>query len=325
MGRKEGSFAEFQPLCDELTKLVGITKSPNSCQNGVIRVNCVDCLDRTNLTQVSIGLVALELQLRQLDFPLNVNTDVCGSIFQKLFEEHGDIIGYQYGGSQLVHTLKSYRGEDPLASKSKDILATISRYYSNTVSDNEKQIALDVFLLKTHPADRNLCTIQYRRDIYSYLERRPALLTQVFSAPKVGWETGVNLQVSLGEYYDPNSLQQLSELFITNLGVHFRSQGIPTPVVSSITKITKKTDLPLSPEPFEILSNETVQESSNNVPTKMSTEDSSGPLCILPCLSNFNDWDEIPFNELSEYTSDLVYVENELKTYEYSLQQALCW
>lgn len=325
--RKEGSFAEFQPLCDELTKIVGITESPTSCQNGVIRVNCVDCLDRTNLTQVSIGLVALELQLRQLEVPLDVNTDFCGSIFQKLFEEHGDIIGYQYGGSQLVHTLKSYRGEDPLASKSKDILATISRYYSNTVSDNEKQIALDVFLLKTHPADRNLSTIQYRRDIYNYLERRPHILTQVFSAPKVGLERGADLQVSFGEYYDPNSLRQLSELFIANLGIHYRSLGIPAPVLSSITKNTKKIDLALSPEPFEILSNETVQESSNDLPTK--TEDSFGPLCILPCLSNFENWDQIPFLQLAEYSPDQLCIENEIKTYktgyENSLQEALCW
>jgi len=60
--------------------MVGITKSPTSCQNGVIRVNCVDCLDRTNLTQVSIGLVALEMQLRQLDVPFDVNTDSCAGM-----------------------------------------------------------------------------------------------------------------------------------------------------------------------------------------------------------------------------------------------------
>jgi hypothetical protein len=57
-------------------------------------------LDRTNLTQVSLGLEALQLQLQSLGSTLDVNKDICGSIFQKLFEEHGDIIGYQYGGSQ---------------------------------------------------------------------------------------------------------------------------------------------------------------------------------------------------------------------------------
>ena len=123
-------------------------------------------MDRTNLTQVNIGLEALQLQLKSLDSTLDVIHDNCGAIFQKLFEEHGDIIGYQYGGSQLVHTLRSYRGEDPLASKSKDIIATISRYYSNTFSDNEKQIAVNVFLQKFHQSDLNLnCTMPVR-DIY---------------------------------------------------------------------------------------------------------------------------------------------------------------
>ena len=64
--------------------------------------------------KVSIGLEALQMQLEELESTLRVNFDPCGAIFQKLFEEHGDIIGYQYGGSQLVHTLRSYRGEDPL-------------------------------------------------------------------------------------------------------------------------------------------------------------------------------------------------------------------
>ena len=129
-------------------------------------MNCVDCLDRTNLTQVSIGLQALQLQLESLGSTCDVDKDPCGNIFQALFEEQGDIIGYQYGGSQLVHTLRSYRGEDPLASKSKDIIATISRYYSNTFSDNEKQIAINVFLHQYSKHDRNLNSTLPFRNIY---------------------------------------------------------------------------------------------------------------------------------------------------------------
>ena len=35
------------------------------------------------------------------------------------YKEQGDIIGYQYGGSQLVHTLQSYRGQNPLEELTK--------------------------------------------------------------------------------------------------------------------------------------------------------------------------------------------------------------
>ena len=35
-------------------------------QNGVFRVNCIDCLDRTNVVQTSIGKLVLENQLIKL-------------------------------------------------------------------------------------------------------------------------------------------------------------------------------------------------------------------------------------------------------------------
>ena len=59
-----------------------------------------------------------------------------------MFEAHGDIIALQYGGSQLVHTIQSYRRTvAPLASHSRDIVTTISRYYTNAFSDADKQVS----------------------------------------------------------------------------------------------------------------------------------------------------------------------------------------
>ena len=61
--RKSGQFgADFNDECRQVARHVGISSSKKK-QNGVVRVNCVDCLDRTNLTQVNIGLVALQDQL----------------------------------------------------------------------------------------------------------------------------------------------------------------------------------------------------------------------------------------------------------------------
>ena len=37
-------------------------------QNGVVRTNCIDCLDRTNAAQFVIGKRALGLQLHALGF-----------------------------------------------------------------------------------------------------------------------------------------------------------------------------------------------------------------------------------------------------------------
>ncbi|XP_054714497.1 polyphosphoinositide phosphatase-like [Uloborus diversus] len=118
-------------------------------QTGIVRVNCVDCLDRTNTAQFALGKAALAFQLYflgVLEHPkLEFDTD-CVRMLEELYEDHGDTLALQYGGSQLVHRVKTYRKIAPLSSHSRDILQTLSRYYSNTFSDADKQNAINLFL-----------------------------------------------------------------------------------------------------------------------------------------------------------------------------------
>jgi len=118
-------------------------------QNGVVRVNCVDCLDRTNTAQFVLGKVALGFQLQALGVLMEPNleydTDAV-RLLEQLYEDHGDTIALQYGGSQLVHRVKTYRKVAPLTSHSSEIMQTLSRYYSNTFSDAEKQNVINLFL-----------------------------------------------------------------------------------------------------------------------------------------------------------------------------------
>lgn len=118
-------------------------------QAGIIRVNCVDCLDRTNTAQFVIGRIALAYQLQamgvlykpHLDFDTDINR-----LLEELYEDHGDTLALQYGGSQLVHRIQTYRKVAPLTSQSKDIMQSLSRYYSNAFSDSDKQNAINLFL-----------------------------------------------------------------------------------------------------------------------------------------------------------------------------------
>ncbi|XP_014283079.1 polyphosphoinositide phosphatase [Halyomorpha halys] len=118
-------------------------------QTGVIRVNCVDCLDRTNTAQFALGKCALAKQLETLGLletlELKYDTD-CIRLLEVLYEDHGDTLALQYGGSQLVHRIKTYRKTAPWTSQGNDIMQTLSRYYSNTFSDFEKQHAMNLFL-----------------------------------------------------------------------------------------------------------------------------------------------------------------------------------
>lgn len=118
-------------------------------QTGIVRVNCVDCLDRTNTAQFAIGKCVLAHQLYILGLlatpVLEFDSD-CIRLLEGLYEDHGDTLALQYGGSQLVHRIKTYRKTAPWSSHGNDIMQTLSRYYSNTFSDAEKQNTMNLFL-----------------------------------------------------------------------------------------------------------------------------------------------------------------------------------
>ncbi|XP_044487636.1 phosphoinositide phosphatase SAC2-like isoform X3 [Mangifera indica] len=119
-------------------------------QNGVLRTNCIDCLDRTNIAQYAYGLVALGYQLQilgliktayiGLDDPLAVD-------LMDIYETMGDTLSLQYGGSAAHNKIFSERrGQWKAATQSQEFFRTLQRYYSNAYFDAEKQNAINVFL-----------------------------------------------------------------------------------------------------------------------------------------------------------------------------------
>ena len=74
-----------------------------SMQRGVLRTNCIDCLDRTNVSQVQVGAHVLGLQLHALGLSATTSVDPSSPyvrVLMELFEAHGDAIALQYGGSE---------------------------------------------------------------------------------------------------------------------------------------------------------------------------------------------------------------------------------
>ncbi|XP_034950859.1 polyphosphoinositide phosphatase isoform X2 [Chelonus insularis] len=144
-------------------------------QTGIIRTNCVDCLDRTNTAQFAIGKCALGYQLCALgvlDSPkLEFDSD-CVRMLEELYEDHGDTLALQYGGSQLVHRIKTYRKTAPWTSQGNDIMQTLSRYFSNTFSDQEKQHTINLFLGLFVPEEGKPAIWEYLTDYY--LHNKPA-------------------------------------------------------------------------------------------------------------------------------------------------------
>lgn len=128
----------------------GKTLGETKIQRGIIRTNCIDCLDRTNAAQFIICKEALYQQLKSLGFlaspsSLDYDSDLI-NILTEMFHDHGDTIAVQYGGSNLVNTMDSYRRINQWSSHTIDILNSIKRIYSNSFIDVIRQEAINLFL-----------------------------------------------------------------------------------------------------------------------------------------------------------------------------------
>lgn len=115
-------------------------------QQGVLRSNCVDCLDRTNLMQMIANEIILPKQITKL---LNLEEisviELADSVldeFRSVSTRMGDFISLQYGGS-AAHRQKLYkiRGKHTF-----DIVTSVHRHFSNAVSDKSKQLQNDLFI-----------------------------------------------------------------------------------------------------------------------------------------------------------------------------------
>ncbi|KAL0847738.1 hypothetical protein Bca101_020985 [Brassica carinata] len=150
-------------------------------QLGVVRTNCIDCLDRTNVTQSMIGRKMLELQLRRIGvfgaeetISSHPNFDerykICQSLvfvanlilqyldvnFQNLlmhlrlsvWANHGDDVSIQYSGTPALKGDFVRYGHRTAQGVLKDGWSSLRRYYLNNFADGTKQDAID--LLQGH-------------------------------------------------------------------------------------------------------------------------------------------------------------------------------
>ena len=207
-------------------------------QNGIARTNCIDCLDRTNAAQFVIGKRALGYQLHALgiieDTSIAYDTDAL-NLFTHMWHDHGDTIAVQYGGSQLVNTMETYRKINQWTSHSRDMIESFKRYYNNSFLDSQRQEAYNLFLgnyifahgqpmlwdLATdyylHHADPRKWSANVRRDYVSWYT--PSYLRNREICPVVPLRKSLKcLAVDSFddywlEYYRPATLSSLTKLF----------------------------------------------------------------------------------------------------------------
>ncbi|KAK4170867.1 putative recessive suppressor of secretory defect [Triangularia setosa] len=116
-------------------------------QKGVLRTNCMDCLDRTNVCQSSFGKFMLDLQLKEQEgIDMEKQKDQENSWFNGLWADNGDAIGKQYAGTgamkgDYTRTRKrNYRGA------LTDAGLSLTRLFNGMFNDFFLQASIDFLL-----------------------------------------------------------------------------------------------------------------------------------------------------------------------------------
>ncbi|KAG2651540.1 hypothetical protein PVAP13_1NG288600 [Panicum virgatum] len=121
-------------------------------QTGTVRTNCIDCLDRTNVTQSMIGRKILESQLQRIGV-LGVDGTISNhpafdTNYKVLWANHGDAISIQYSGTPALKGDFVRYGKRTTQGIVNDLWNALARYYLNNFVDGTKQDAMD--LLQGH-------------------------------------------------------------------------------------------------------------------------------------------------------------------------------
>ncbi|XP_035814666.1 phosphoinositide phosphatase SAC7 isoform X3 [Zea mays] len=121
-------------------------------QTGTTRTNCIDCLDRTNVTQSMIGRKILESQLQRIGV-LGAGDTISkhptfDTNYKILWANHGDAISIQYSGTPALKGDFVRYGKRTTQGILNDLRNALGRYYLNNFVDGTKQDAMD--LLQGH-------------------------------------------------------------------------------------------------------------------------------------------------------------------------------
>lgn len=119
-------------------------------QKGVFRVNCIDCLDRTNVVQGLLAKRILQAQLQKLNIlGENESVETYESLYNKfrhVWADNGDILSIQYAGTGALKSDFTRTGKRTTYGLMRDGSNSLYRYFINNFYDGFKQDAIDLFL-----------------------------------------------------------------------------------------------------------------------------------------------------------------------------------
>lgn len=144
-------------------------------QKSVVRTNCMDCLDRTNVVQSMLGRYSLNRMLQDLGLIGRGETAQQDESFEFLFRniwaDNADVVSKMYSGTGALKTDFTRTGKRTRAGALQDLSNSITRYVRNNFLDGPRQDAYDLLSGNYMPNSAAMSG--------TFLDRRPILVQAV--------------------------------------------------------------------------------------------------------------------------------------------------
>lgn len=149
---------------------------PRTLQTSVVRTNCMDCLDRTNVVQSMLARWTLERMFADLGIMARGGTLIDQDptfelLFRNLWADNADRVAQSYAGTGAMKTDMTRLGRRTQVGALRDGQIAVTRYCRNNFLDGPRQDAFDLFLGAYTP---NEATAQF-----IFADRRPVLIQAV--------------------------------------------------------------------------------------------------------------------------------------------------
>ncbi|KAL9053650.1 MAG: hypothetical protein Q9206_003842 [Seirophora lacunosa] len=146
-------------------------------QTAVVRTNCMDCLDRTNVVQTMLARWTLTRQLTDIGIlkPGEAADDDAAFkvLFRNIWADNADVVSRTYSGTGALKTDFTRTGERTRAGALQDLNNSLTRYVKNNFGDGPRQDAFDLFLGAFQPDSSGIGATQV------FVDRRPILIQAI--------------------------------------------------------------------------------------------------------------------------------------------------
>ncbi|KAJ2849284.1 ornithine aminotransferase, partial [Coemansia brasiliensis] len=166
-------------------------------QQGAFRINCMDCLDRTNVVQSTIARAVLNEQLVRMGVHIAPERGLSAypkleSILSHLWANNGDYISRQYAGTSAMKGDFTRTGRRNFSGIVNDATYSLARLWINTFRDYFSQSVLD-FIMGNYQAATVFRTLIELRS------HEPGHIRQMAQVNEAKIKSSINAAVSSGE------------------------------------------------------------------------------------------------------------------------------